>query len=372
MKRNSNLFSPASQSGFSIVELMIALVLGLVLMGGVIQVFISSKRAYNLNEEMSWIQENARFAVGFMAEDLRMAGYYGCASRSSSVANVLDGADSSWVTDFGKGLYGYDGDDADFPDEFPQPTTDSLPDTMPLTDVFTIHKADPDNSFQVTAHNPTSAVIDIQGNHPYPTGTILIVSDCHHSAVFQTTGNGTNKVNHNKGNSVSPGNCTKGLGLPVPDPCTANGTGYTYKEDAFIMRAIGHAYYIDIASNGIPSLFRESLDEGGVTTTAEEMVQGVENMQIQYGVDTSVATVSPDFIPDRYKDASEVRVEPANDIDEWKNGVVTARITMLLRSLTEVASEPQPFTYMGTTYTPTDNYVRRVFSTTVKLRNRGI
>ena len=90
------------QQGLSLVELLIALVLGLVLMSGVIQVFITTKQAYNLNEEMTWIQENARFSMGFLSEDLRMAGYYGCASRSNSVANVLNDPDSSWVTDFGK------------------------------------------------------------------------------------------------------------------------------------------------------------------------------------------------------------------------------------------------------------------------------
>lgn len=351
---------PVQQLGFSLVELMIAMVLGVVLMGGVVQVFISTKQAYNLNEEMAWIQENARFSVGFMAEDLRMAGYYGCASRASSVANVLDDPDSSWVTDFGKGLFGYDGDDNGFPeDDFPQLVTDTLPDTVPVPDVFTIHRADVDNSFQVTGHNPNSAVIDVEGNHPYPEGTILIVSDCHHSAVFQTTGNGTNKVNHNKGNSVSPGNCTKGLGLPVK--CTANGTGYTYKEDAFIMQAIGYAYFIGEASNGVPALFRKAINSGGSTTSDEEMVQGIENMQLQYGLDTD-----GDSIPDRYKDADDITSA------QWTSDVVTARITLLLRSLTQLASEPQSFNFLGTTYTPTDNYVRQVYSTTVKLRNRGV
>lgn len=359
MMPNLNGAKRLSHSGFSLVELMVAMVLGLVLMAGVIQAFITAKRSYNLTEEMSWIQENARFSVGFMAEDLRMAGYYGCASRAGTVANVLDDADDSWVTDFGKGLHGYEGDAVDFPtDDFDQPVTATLPAGFPKTDVFTVHKADLDNAFQVTGHNPNSAVIDVQGNHPYPAGTILIVSDCHHSAVFQTTGNGTNKVNHNKGNSVSPGNCTKGLGLPVV--CSANGTGYTYKEDAFIMRAIGHAYYINTASNGVPSLFRESLSSGGSDTVAEEMVQGVENMQIQYGVDTDA-----DALPNRYLNANQVSAA------QWENDVVTARVSLVLRSLSELASEPQAFTFLGTEYTPTDNYVRRVFSTTVKLRNRG-
>lgn len=126
------------------------------------------------------------------------------------------------------------------------------------------------------------------------------------------------------------------------------------------MRAIGHAYYINTASNGVPSLFRESLSSGGSDTVAEEMVQGVENMQIQYGVDTDA-----DALPNRYLNANQVSAA------QWENDVVTARVSLVLRSLSELASEPQAFTFLGTEYTPTDNYVRRVFSTTVKLRNRG-
>jgi len=354
------LMTAKRQAGFSIIELMIALVLGLVLIGGALQVFISSKRAYNLNEELAWVQDNARFAVGFLAEDIRMAGYYGCASRAGSVANVLNDSDSSWVTDFGKGIFGYDGDDAGFVAStgFPLVNTATLS-GLPNSDAFAVHRSDFDNSFQVTGHNTKSAVIDIEGNHPYPNGTVLIVSDCHHSAVFQTTGNQSNKANHNTGNAASPGNCTKGLGVPVT--CSTLGVGYAYKDDAFLMRAIGHAYYIDEASNGVPSLYKKSLDTGGITTTAEEMVQGVENMQLQYGVDSN-----GDSIPDRYLDASDVGT------DQWDNNVTSVRITMLLRSQTELASEPQTITYMGTAYTPTDKYVRRVFSTTIKLRNRGV
>lgn len=350
----------ARHLGFSIVELMIAMVLGIVLMAGVVQVFITSKQTFNLNEEMNWIQENARYSVGFLAEDIRMAGYYGCASRASSVANVLNNPSSSWVTDFSKGIFGYDGDSASFPAAtFPRPVTATLPVGLPKTDVFTVHKADLDNAFKVTGHNATSAVIDVQGTHHFGEGTILIVSDCHHTAIFQTTGNQTNKVNHNKGNSVSPGNCTKGLGLPTL--CTANGNSYTYKEDAFIMQAIGHAYYVNIAPNGVPALFRETLNTGGVTTTKEELIQGVENLQVQYGLDTD-----NDGIPNRYVRADQVSAA------QWQSNVVSARITMLLRSLTELASAPQVFNYMGANRTPTDRYVRRVFSTTVKLRNRGV
>lgn len=64
-----------AEGGFSIVELMIALMLGLILLGGVLQVFLSSRQTYSANEAMSRMQENGRFALEFIARSARLAGY---------------------------------------------------------------------------------------------------------------------------------------------------------------------------------------------------------------------------------------------------------------------------------------------------------
>ncbi len=71
----NNAYPARTERGFSIVELMIALVLGLILLGGVIQVFLSSRQTYSANEAMSRMQENGRFALEFMARSARLAGY---------------------------------------------------------------------------------------------------------------------------------------------------------------------------------------------------------------------------------------------------------------------------------------------------------
>lgn len=63
------------QLGLSIVELMVALALGLLLMTGVIQVFLSSRQTYAANEAMGRMQENGRFALDFIARSARQAGY---------------------------------------------------------------------------------------------------------------------------------------------------------------------------------------------------------------------------------------------------------------------------------------------------------
>jgi type IV pilus assembly protein PilW len=73
MSKHSNLRQ--QQLGLSLVELMVALVLGLVLMSGVIQVFLSSRQTYSTNEAVSRMQENGRFALEFISRSARLAGY---------------------------------------------------------------------------------------------------------------------------------------------------------------------------------------------------------------------------------------------------------------------------------------------------------
>lgn len=71
----NNTYPIRPERGFSIVELMIALLLGLILLGGVIQVFLSSRQTYSANEAMSRMQENGRFALEFIARSARLSGY---------------------------------------------------------------------------------------------------------------------------------------------------------------------------------------------------------------------------------------------------------------------------------------------------------
>lgn len=81
--------SKSSQSGFSLVELMIAMTLSLMLLGAVIQVFLSSKLTSELSNDVSRVQENGRFSLEFLARDIRMAGYSNL-PRHRSTPNILN------------------------------------------------------------------------------------------------------------------------------------------------------------------------------------------------------------------------------------------------------------------------------------------
>ena len=81
------------QQGLSLIELMIAITLSIFITAAMITLFVNSKQNYRLNENMSRLQENARFAVSFIARDLRMADYRTCVTadrRADAIAGTND------------------------------------------------------------------------------------------------------------------------------------------------------------------------------------------------------------------------------------------------------------------------------------------
>ncbi|MCP4429371.1 MAG: pilus assembly protein PilW, partial [Gammaproteobacteria bacterium] len=84
------------QIGISLVEVMVAMVISLFLLGGIIQVYLGNKTSYKFTSSISRIQENGRFALDTLAVDLRMAGFFGCAifdpDDTDNIVNNLDPA----------------------------------------------------------------------------------------------------------------------------------------------------------------------------------------------------------------------------------------------------------------------------------------
>ena len=83
-----NRHAQKTQTGFTLVEFMIAITLGVALIAGLITAFLGSKRTSELNSTLAELQETGRFALDSMIRDLRMAGFQGCANISSNPATV--------------------------------------------------------------------------------------------------------------------------------------------------------------------------------------------------------------------------------------------------------------------------------------------
>lgn len=355
------------QSGITMVEIMVALTVSLILMAGVIQIFISSKATYRTQTEAARLQENARFAAEFMARDIRMAGFTGCASRpndettpSDRVTNTLNNA-GQLAYNFTVGIEGYN-------DVSSSPTYLTAAGVTPNsgTDVIIVRQSSDagvrissnNNGAQLFAeHKSTQSGACSDGSNMLSglcANDIVMVSDCQKSRIFQITqltetSGELNVVHSNK--SITPGNAQSSWGGNSDPEEEQFGPG------SEIVKIATYAYFIDNNANGTPALFRTE----GTAATTLELIEGVEDMQVEYGEDT---TGELDGVADVYR--------TANAVTDWER-VVSVRLHLLLRSNSSyVTDNEQPVLFNNTTFTPAagDRYLRRVLTKTIALRNR--
>jgi type IV pilus assembly protein PilW len=341
--RYVNTVARHTQRGFTIVELMIALLISLILMGGVVQVFSSSTKTYRTHEGLSRIQENGRFALEFLKRDIRMADFWGCANRVNKVTNNLDPANggANWQFDFNNGgLVGTDGGG-------------NNPDSIVLRGAFGIGL-----SVQPPYGPQASSNLKLPPNTIVGQGDIIMVSDCESADIIQITNQitGTNvSLVHNTGSTVTPGNYNA-TNPGCPGGGNAHCLSKVYAGDAQIFLARSIAYSIATGASGQPALFR---NDG---TTNQELVDGVVNLQILYGEDLDAPGSAGFGTADYYV--------PAGSVTDMEN-VVSVKLSLLLQSYeNNLTPSPMIYTYNGSSSTAADRRLYQVFSSTVAVRNR--
>lgn len=330
------------QNGLTLLELMIAMVIGILLLMGTVTMFISNKQSYKVQEEMGRLQENARFATEMLIRDIRMAGYSGCADDILKVVNHVNGGNTD--TNLYSMSDAVEGSE-NAANWLPSNSNHGVASMVAGTDGITVRYLD---GAGVTIETPymvtPSSALHVSVNNGLQQGDIVAVTDCSSTDIFQIT----------SANPDTSGQVTHNTGTGTPGNATSN-FQKTYGEDASLVRFISRRYFV---GNGIrgPALFRIHN-----TGAQEELIEGVQNMQILYGEDTN-----NDFIADTYRSAA--------DVADWEN-VITVRLALLMRTLDpNFGEEPDARTYdlLGTVVGPfNDNFRRRVFTSTVLLRNRS-
>ncbi len=272
-----------SQRGISLVELMVSLVLGVILIGGALSVYINGRATYTLNENIARMQENANFALKYIEQDVRSAGLWGTHNQVAAVRgraddNPPDVADlpGNDCEDFWSvNLAAYvEGSNGALPAGW-----DCITDYLAGTDVMAVRRVD-------TRPVATGA---LQANQIYvrtsinPRGQIFI------------------------GNAEPAG----------------------FAPNARNFSLLAHAYYVSPNSLAgtddvpVPALRRLELINGP-TLRDGEIVNGIENFQVQFGVrdindplSGAVAYVNPD----------SALLDPLAE-----NTIVSVRVWLLVRS----------------------------------------
>lgn len=315
------------QRGISLIELMVGVFVGALLLAGLIQVITNTGRSYQVQDAVLRMQENGQYALEHLLVDLRNTSFFGCLPSMDDISSQLNGG-SSFVT-FTTGLEGTANEDG-------SGAAVAGSDTITIRGAANVVGG---SSLQAPLPTVVSDPVVIGPNSNIEVDDIVLISDCEAGDIFQVTGIDANgSISHAAGGS-NPGNASGDLSK-------------VYSATAFMYQPYTRLYDVRIGTNGVPSLFMT--DDNGT----QELVQGVENMIILYGEDTNSNGVA-----NRY-----VRADAVTDMDS----VVSVRINLLAQSEQDNMSEtPVTYQFNGQTIVPTDNRLRRVYSSTVMLRNRG-
>ncbi|MDP3857782.1 MAG: prepilin-type N-terminal cleavage/methylation domain-containing protein [Stagnimonas sp.] len=268
------------RNGFSLVELMIALVLGLVVILGASTVFLSNKQSYRTNHALGQVQENSRIAFELMARDIRQAGLTGC-GNSGRVANVLNNLGTDWWANFGNAVRGYEGNQDD------PAVTEGTASAQRIVGTDSLQLIGIANSgLSVESHQATAASLKLnESTTDLADGDIILVCDPDHAVITQVTNYNSSNVTlvHNTGTG-SPGNCSKGLGFPTL--CTTNGTAYEFGRNSQVAKLAAADWYIGNNPLRGRSLYRVAVINSSAvpTPTAQEMIRNVTDLQITYHV----------------------------------------------------------------------------------------
>ena len=335
------------QAGLTLVELMIAMLLGLLIVGGAISLLFSNKQAYNANAALGQLQDSTRVAFEMMARDIRQTGLTGC-GNFGRVANVLKngpngGGTVKWYADIANAIVGYDGTQND-----PAVTTGTAA-AQRVSGTSSMQMVGSDGvGFTVNVDSPGATTPNFTLNETSTTlqqGDIVVLCDPDHAAITQITKlTAGASITLEHAASGTPGNCSSGLGFPTTTPCTGTGNVYTYATNSQVSKWYAADWYVGYNKVGGKSLYRMALsNSGGVPApAAQEMVRGVTDMQIVYNrPNTANANV--------FESATSVGTD-------WAK-VAAVRITLSLESSNAHASA-------------TGSNIDRTVTTTIALRNR--
>jgi type IV pilus assembly protein PilW len=263
---NSAVNHNTRQQGFSMVEILVALTISLLLLGGVLQIFVSSKQAYRVQENLSRVQENGRFSVDYLGRYIRLAGY----------------------------------------------------------------RADLSITRGETFKSPNLAITGTNDNGTNGSDTITIR--------FQSDGNMRD--------------CLGSVIAPTPNTFATNTFQVSINNDLVCTTPAGQQLCQDppVCANV----------QAQPSNRTETIVEGVQDMQIQYGEDTD-----GDKVANRYVAAGTAGLDMSR--------VVSIRISLLLQTLdNNLTDVSQPIVYNGVQVIPAagDLRLRRVYTTTITLRNQ--
>lgn len=334
MVRTSN--KPGLQRGLTLVELMLGVTLGFLISGVVLSLYINTSRSLAQNERYAWMQENARFVLKTLSEDLSMADFWGRVIATDVIATSI----TPPTGDCGVGIDIFNGNTAILVNNYHATPASSqftpcaaiTNDMRPNTDLLALKRVEGSSTAStfvdaadVDSDSDTTEILTL-GASNLTNGTVYLRS-------------------------------TSNAGSFIDDASSSNPPGTGHSDWRYIPRIYFVRNYYETAGDQIPALCRLAISGAGLTVT-ECIAEGIEDFHVQFGIDSDQNAV-----------ANLYTSTPT--LGEMENAV-SARIYLLARSIEADPHFANDTQYLlGDSIVPAanDGFYRRVYSTTISLRN---
>jgi len=358
-------FTRSVARGFSIVEIMVGLTIGLFLVGVASAVFVGSRQSLKVQDNSAHMQESARALIEDITREVRKAAGFGCFQRKEgadfmTTATLPTGSGGAFPMPPVGPAYFVHGGDA---------TSLVLPGVSGVTplsgsDYLSVQYGQPvANYVDATPFGVQSNISNPFGlNHPLTVaaGQPMVISDCSSMLVFRVDDTGTVSVlNHLIGgaNNVLPAD------IVGNDPLLS---GNPYRTGSTIMWFEAPVFFLGKDGMGRQSLYRWDTTNGG---GVQPMVPNVEQMRVLFGVDAASEANHWNSVT-VWLDAAAV-----DAAKQWEK-VMAIQTHLVIKSDDEAAIDPMNFTWSSSLKSfqknalASDRYVRQVYTITASLRNR--
>ena len=362
-----------SQRGLSLVELMISITIGLIILVSLTALFVNQNKARTELDKANRMIDNGRYALELLSGNLQLTGFFGTYVPTGNATSIPDPCDTAAMANAALNIdlmrmpvHGYDAATASSQIAVPPAlcaftnTAGSAESLKPGSDILVVRRANTSSITQAAA-----AAAGINGT------TYLQVSSCQHDTTAFIISADPSVLILGQRNITSPS--------PLNNCFSAGGITTIAAPYADVRALKTEVYFVSPDNNpgdGIPTLKRRelSISGGAPVFVTTPLVEGIEFMQVEYGIDDPAqdtdgdGVAGLDGVPDFYDACA------ACTLEQWSN-VVSVKLYLVARNIEKTSGYADSKAYsLGSagSYTPAgDNagFKRHAYTQNIRLIN---
>jgi len=366
-----------TSQGFSLVELMVAMAIGLVILSGIYHYFYSVGQSNRLLKAESRMQENARIAFATITSIVQQAGNFGCGANNKVITKSLIKADSQLFKPW-QFIEGWEAAGSAYGKPYYTENNRQLKSITSKHWDSTTKTIKPKGTkakkhtdiLKLWYVKQVASLTQIKDQSVYFTGVnlhsgdIVVLNDCRQQ-VFAQVCECSDELGQCKHDQLYFSLQGKKCPLPSNQPFDLTGLNVDSTEIGLLEHAVFFvsqraSKYRDKDDN-LSSLYVRYLGKGIQPANKQEILEGVESLQVLYGEDKNLNGVANTYVS-------------ADKVGNWEH-IVSIKVSLLLRSMANNLTIDKQLVYFNGAVLSSaqkDRYLRRVYSSTIKLRNRGL